>query len=423
MAHETMIDLLGGSPAAVSHDRVDIAVVCAAKSSRSRAQADLSVARRKLLAVASELPPLLRDTAERQAGVVTASQAAQAGLSRTAVRSRLRTGRWQRLRQGVYATFSGEPSRVAILWAAVLYAGPGAVLSHRTAAELVCLVDAPSDLIHVSIPVERRVSPAPGLRVHMSQRAREAVHPARLPPQTRIEETVLDLADAARTIDDAVAWITRALGRRLSTQARLADAMAQRPRIRWRHELTELLSPDLAGLMSALERRYQRHVERPHGLPAGTRQARARRGVRTEYRDVLYEEFATCVELDGELAHASETRWRDIRRDNAVAADGGVTLRYGWLDVTARACQTAAEVDRTLRQRGFAGGRPCGPCCPVGRDHAAGTVPPSPARRGAAAGKGRRPAAPTVSSPAGHRRSHSRDIRLRRTGPAATLGR
>jgi hypothetical protein len=40
-----------------------------------------------------------------------------------------------------------------------------------------------------------------------------------------------------------------------------------------------LLSPDLAGLMSALERRYQRHVERPHGLPAGIRQARARTGV------------------------------------------------------------------------------------------------------------------------------------------------
>jgi hypothetical protein len=310
-----------------------------------------------------------------------------------------------------------------VLWAAVLHAGPGALLSHRTAAEVVDLTDAPSELVHVTIPVDRRLAWAAGVVIHRSMRARQAAHPARLPPQTRIEETVLDLADAARTIDDAVGWVTRALGRRLTTQARLRDALTQRPRIRWRRELTELLSPDLAGLMSALERRYHRHVERPHGLPAGIRQARARRGDRTEYRDVLYEKFATCVELDGQLAHPSEARWRDIRRDNAVAADGGVTLRYGWLDVTAQACRTAAEVDRALRQRGFAGGRPCGPGCPVGRGPAAGTVQLSPIRRGAAAEKGRRPGTSPVAGPGGHQRGRGRDIRLRRTDPAATLGR
>lgn len=356
-------------------------------------KADLSAGTSTLSAVPIELPLLLREAAERQAGVVTATQAVRAGLSRTVVRSRVRSGRWQRLHHGVYATFSGDPSRTAVLWAAVLYAGPGAVLSHRTAAELGRLVDEPSDLIHVSIPADRRVSPAPGLVLHISKRAREAVHPARLPPQTRVEETVLDLADSARTIDDAVGWITRALGRRLTTQTRLRDALAVRQRIRWRRELTELLSPDKSGLMSVLERRYLRHVERPHGLPPGTRQARVRHGDRTEYRDILYEHFATCVELDGQLAHPSEARWRDIRRDNAVAADGGVTLRYGWLDVTARACLTAAEVDRVLRRRGFAGGRPCSPGCPVGRDFAAAMVPRAPIRLSAAPEKGHRPAA------------------------------
>jgi len=373
--------------------------------------------------VANELPPALRDAAERQAGVVSSGQATAAGLSRNAIRAKVRTGRWQPLHLGVYATFSGQPGRLALLWAALLHAGPGAMLSHRTAAEVASLADEPGELVHVTIPGERRVALAAGIVIHRSARAAQAVHPVRLPPQTRIEETVLDLADAARTIDDAVGWITRALGRRLTTQARLQDALAQRPRIRWRRELTELLNPDLAGLMSALERRYQRHVERPHGLPTGARQVRSRRGDRTEYRDVLYDEFATCVELDGQFAHPSEARWRDIRRDNAVAADGGVTLRYGWLDVTARACQTAAEVDRTLRQRGFAGGRPCGPDCPVGRGPAAVKVPPSPIRRSAAAETSRRPGASAASSPASRHRSRGRDIRLRQTEAADTLGR
>ncbi len=239
------------------------------------------------------------------------------------------------------------------------------MLSHQTAAELTGLADAPSELIHISVPAERRVCREPGVVIHLSARAREALHPARLPPQSRIEETVLDLADRAASLDDAVGWVTRALGRRLTTSDWLRAAQARRPRMRWRSELAELLSPDLAGLMSVLERRYQRDVERRHGLPSGARQVRVRRGDRTEYRDVLYEEYATCVELDGHLAHPGEERWRDIRRDNAMAADGGVTLRYGWLDVTARACQTAAELDRALRRRGFAGARPCSPGCPV----------------------------------------------------------
>jgi hypothetical protein len=325
----------------------------------------LSVPRRTLAAVANELPPLLRDAAERQAGVVTFRQAASAGLEWSAVEWRLRSGRWQRMYRGVYATFSGELNRRAELWAALLYAGPGAMLSHQTAAELAHLIDAPSQMVHITVPAERRVARTPGIVIHVSVRASQMLHPARLPPQSRVEETVLDLVDQAGSLDDAIGWVTRALGRRLTTQGRLRAALAQRARLRWRRELTELLSPDLAGLMSVLEQRYQRGVERRHRLPAGARQVRARRGDRTEYRDVLYEEYATCVELDGRLAHPDEERWRDIWRDNAVAADGGVTLRYGWLDVTARSCQTAAEVDRALRSRGFSGGRPCGPGCPV----------------------------------------------------------
>jgi hypothetical protein len=61
------------------------------------------------------------------------------------------------------------------------------------------------------------------------------------------------------------------------------------------------------------------------------------------------------VELDGRLAHRDDARWRDIRRDNAAAADGGVTLRYGWSDVTAHPCRTAGELARVLVRRGWVG--------------------------------------------------------------------
>jgi very-short-patch-repair endonuclease len=72
------------------------------------------------------------------------------------------------------------------------------------------------------------------------------------------------------------------------------------------------------------------------------------------------------VELDGRATHTVDKRWDDIRRDNATSAGGILTLRYGWLDVTQRPCQVAAEVALALSSRGFQGARPCTPGCPVG---------------------------------------------------------
>jgi hypothetical protein len=321
------------------------------------------VERCTLGAVPDPLPDVLRELVARQCGVLSGRQLEQGGLTRYVAKSKVTNGRWQRMHPGVYATFSGEPDRLAVLWAAVLSAGSGAMLSHQTAAELARLADKPSELIHVTIPADRRVSKRPGIVVHRSDRAVEALHPVKLPPQTRVEETVLDLVGAARTLDDAAGWVLRAIQRGLTARGNLARALSDRPRISWRAELTELLTLDADGLHSVLEHRYYRDVERPHGLPAGTRQAQVRRGGRTEYRDILYEPYCTAVELDGNAAHPADSRWRDIRRDNAAAADGITTLRYGWLNVTAGPCQVAAEVARVLALRGYAGARPCSPGC------------------------------------------------------------
>lgn len=315
--------------------------------------------------MARDLPPELRELAEYQLGVLSRAQILHAGLSRAVIVARLERGSWQRLYPGVYAAFSGEPARASMLWGAVLHAGPGAMLSYQTAAELDHLTDAVSSRIHLTVPSCRRVLSQPGLAIHYSARTAQALHPARNPPRTRVEETVLDLWESARSLDDAVSWVARGLGRRLTTQPKLSQAAHARSRLRGRALLSELLTPDAAGQHSILEHRYVRDVERPHNLPAATRQAPAGRGGRTEYRDNLYEEYRLIVELDGRLAHPGDTRWTDIARDNAAAAAGDTTLRYGWLPVTGSPCQVAAEVAKLLTARGYRGARPCSPGCPV----------------------------------------------------------
>jgi hypothetical protein len=309
-----------------------------------------------------------RELLSLQRGVISRAQALALGLGPRTVSSRLRSGRWQHLHRGVYATYTGEPGREAWLWAAVLRVGPDAVLSYQTAAELDKLAPRQSTLIHVTVPRERHMRVVPGLVIHRCDRIRLARHPSLIPPRTRIEETTLDLAQSAADLDDAFAWLARACAGRLTTPARLRAAVDARRRMRWRSELAAALGDVSSGVHSTLERRYIRDVERPHGLPGAQRQVRATRGMRTEYKDALYEEFGVGVELDGNLTHPPEAHWRDRHRDNATAADGITTLRYSWTDITRRPCHVAAQVAAVLRLRGWHGTlRRCGPACPIGR--------------------------------------------------------
>jgi hypothetical protein len=304
------------------------------------------------------------DLVERQAGVIERGQALHAGLQREAIDGMIRTGRWQRLQHGVYATFSGAPGREALLWSVVLRAGSDAMLSHRTAAGLHGLTEYPGEAIHVIVPPNRRPKPIPGAVVHRLDRPRTARHPVLLPPRTRIEETVLDLAVAAGSADDAFAWVFRATGQGLTTPERIRQVMVTRGRMFWRAELAACLNDMADGVRSNLEQRYVRAVERPHGLPHALGQVRVVRDGRVRYLDNLYRPQLVCVELDGRAAHPVGERWRDFRRDNAGATDGVMTLRYGWSDVSGQPCQVAAQIAAVLTQRGWPDRpRRCGAAC------------------------------------------------------------
>jgi very-short-patch-repair endonuclease len=74
------------------------------------------------------------------------------------------------------------------------------------------------------------------------------------------------------------------------------------------------------------------------------------------------ERYSLIVELDGRQFHPAEQRDQDQARDNAAAA--GATLRYGWADVDRTPCETAGQVYRALRERGYSGDlRPCSAAC------------------------------------------------------------
>jgi hypothetical protein len=308
----------------------------------------------------------LAELRDAQAGVVARQQLLDLGWTTSTVAHRVTSGRWQVLHPGVYATFSGSYGFDVRLWAALLHAGPDALASHQSAGVLQRLVDAEPAVVDVTVPNGHQVSPRPEVRVHRSRHAAVRARSAASVPQTRVEETVLDLVDMSRTADEVVGWLTRACQRRLTTPDRLLSAARGRARMRWRALLAEVICDVAEGVASPLERRYHRDVERAHGLPKGAMNPSV--GVRgtSRYCDVRYAAFALRVELEGLAWHPEDQRWRDARRDNLAALAGDAVLRYDWRAVAGHSCETAAEIAAVLVSRGWTGRpRACGSRCGV----------------------------------------------------------
>lgn len=317
------------------------------------------------------MPTALRAKAKSHAGVVSWQEARDAGMSRDAIRARVTAGRWQRVYRGVYAVAGGPLGRQAELWAAVVHAGDGALLSHESAAELQGLADRPSPAIHLTVPHACQVQSGPGLVMHRSRRigadsARRKFPEGEL-PRTDVEETILDIASGLVRADDVCSLVTKAFARSLTSAEFLRWALAQRERQRWRAEIGEFITAAAGGAHSVLEFRYDRDVEKAHRLPLSRHQVpfRKKNGSRG-YRDRVYEEHKVIIELDGTQTHAGR-QWEDKARDNAAAEDGEQSLRYGWKDVRWNPCGTALQVARVLRAHGWEGTpTPCSQECACG---------------------------------------------------------
>jgi very-short-patch-repair endonuclease len=298
------------------------------------------------------VPSALRRLAVEQAGVVTREQAIGLGFGPSGIR-RLTGDGWTRLSRGVYLTSTPPADWLSLAWAGVLIGGDSARLGGLATAHLHGLCEVPPVQIEVLVaadgPTPQVAGPWFFRRVRTGGRLRATIGS---PPRISVEDTVLDLIDEPDSDPKAVVtWVTSAVQGRRTTPQRILRAAQARHALRHRQLLVQLLSDVAAGARSPLEVDYLRKVERAHGLPDGRRQIRQRN---TEV-DVLYDEYALLVELDGRRGHEGTGRFRDLQRDNAATTDGFATLRYGYADVVGDPCEVAFQVAANLSARGWPG--------------------------------------------------------------------
>lgn len=295
---------------------------------------------------------------ETQAGVVTLPQANAHGWTRHAVAAQVAAGRWSSLHRNVYATFTGEPTYEQRLWSGLLYAGCKAAASHETALWLHDRKRAEPKLVHITVPRRRDAVRATGLRVYRSDLSPDEVLDLAQPPRVRLECAVLECAAAAPELDDAIATVADAIQRRATTAERLRKALRQRPCLRYRAVLGEVLDMCGAGAHSLLEVRHE-WIRRSHGLPEPARQVRHEGAV----VDVDYD--GLVVELDGRPGHFRvDGWWKDMLRDDLHTARGRAVLRFPGFVLLTKPHLVAHLEAAALQRLGWAGTIPCPHGCP-----------------------------------------------------------
>lgn len=244
-------------------------------------------------------------------------------------------GRLHRVRRGVYAVGAAPLSFEARLMAAVLACGPGAVLSHRSAAALWGIRGSTPEHIDVT-------APAAGGRGHRGIAAHSAIglrtsETTRCGgiPCTTVARTLLDLAENGhrRGLERA---IDRAEEFRLLDLRTVGDVLDHASGRRGAPLLRAVVAEYAAGdalTKSELEERFlelcgQAGVPRPRVNAWLTVDGHAMQV------DFLWPAARIVVETDGYRFHNSRRAFEtDRRRDQSLALAGWTVLRFTWRQI------------------------------------------------------------------------------------------
>ena len=325
---------------------------------------------------AERLTRLFRELRQRQSGAFSRQQAVAHGITDKVLSRRCRARQIQRVHGGVYVDFTGPLPWETRVWAAWLAYAPDAALTGATALRWYGVEGVRGDdRIHLAVPHSRRVDQRAGVLVSRHRGFAAQLHGSRTPPIVRIEVAALMRASADPNASRQAALLLDVCRQRATTPQRLLAELDSLTRLPARQVLRRIVLDAADGVQSFLEQVYLRRVERAHALPTAERQVRVEStdgsGRRVRYRDVRYSPYGLVIELDGHAGHSdSESRWRDMHRDNSTAMSGELTLRFGY-QLVDEPCLAAAQVATALRLRGWAGtARACSASCSVARNAA-----------------------------------------------------
>ena len=235
---------------------------------------------------------LVAQVAARQHGVVKFAHLIGLGLTPAGVHRRIAAGRLHRIHRGVYAVGHEKLSIKGQWMAAVFACGDGAVLSHRSAAELLEMLNHREGPIHVTVPTNSGRAKQRGIHLHRSSSLM-------LSDTGTCDE--IPVTSPARTIVDLRGMVDEDDFRRAIREAEFRE-----------YDIEEAFATKAkpAPTRSNLERRFRRMC-RKHGLP----EPEVNETVGPYEVDFVWRDQRLIVETDGYQGHRAHPAFSKLNGD------------------------------------------------------------------------------------------------------------
>ena len=250
------------------------------------------------------------------------------GVSQSSSYRRARAdGPWCRLLPGIVLTAPGPPTTDDLIEAALLRAGPGAMVTGMHAARLHGLKTPPSDApVHILIPHHRKLQNHAGVRFERTTRLPEPVYINGVPTAPLVRAVM----DAARS------WQPRAVVEEILVEAIQSGKRCHPHQLKVEMELgsrrgtglpREILRSLTAHVRSVPELRAFELVERS-GLPAPMWNARIydAEGSYIGCPDAWFDDVGLAVEIDSFDFHYSRYGYANTVRRNTRYAMQGISV-------------------------------------------------------------------------------------------------
>ena len=271
----------------------------------------------------------LAETLRRQHDVISRRQAMTCGMSPQALRHRIRAGGpWQRLLPGVYLARTGSPTMDQRDTAALLYAGPGTVITACAALRRLGIRAPSSPLIDVLVPAGRRRNSVGFVRVQHTKRIPELVC---VSGKIQFALAARAVADAARTltsITEVRAIVAGSVQAGRCSVTELVRELGDGPKT-GSALLRRVLAEVADGVRSAVEGEFRDLVRRA-GLPMPMFNARLYVGdVLLAVADAWWPKVRVAAEVDSREWHLSAEDWqRTMSRHARMTAAGILVLHF-----------------------------------------------------------------------------------------------
>jgi hypothetical protein len=271
----------------------------------------------------------LADTLRAQDGVISRQQAYACGLTPDALAHRARPGGpWQRMLPRIYIAHTGRPSAEQRDMAALLYAGPGSVITGAAALRALGVSTSVPRRTDVLVPAARRPGSVAYVAIHRTKRMPGVA----IQGKRSYALAYRALADAARSVSDlgeVRALIAGAVQRRECLPEMLAGEL-RLGEIQGSARLRQVLAEVADGVRSAAEAEFRDLVKRA-GLPRPMFNARLARadGGFIAVADAWWAEAGVAAEIDSREWHLAPADWeRTMRRHAEMISQGILVLHF-----------------------------------------------------------------------------------------------